>query len=98
MYTNIDPDDGIKAMKEVFDCSISLDQYVVDLLEITCSLKSNDFQFNGETYLQICGTAIGRDYASSFANIFMAKWEKEALNKCPLKPKIFLRYYVPGGT
>ena len=22
----------------------------------------------------------------------MAKWEKEALNKCPLKPKIFLRY------
>ena len=90
MYTNIDPDDGIKAVKEVFDCSIPLYQYVVELLEI--SLKSNDFQFNGETYLQICGTAMGRDYAPSFANIFMAKWEKEALDKCLLKPKVFLRY------
>jgi len=90
MYTNINVDEGVKAVREVLNCSISLNQFILELLEI--SLKTNDFQFNGDTYLQLCGTAMGRDYAPSFANIFMAKWEKDALAKCPLKPKIYLRY------
>ena len=52
-----------------FDRLISLYQYVVDL---KISLESNDFQFNGETYLQICGAAMGRKYTPSFA-IFYGK-------------------------
>ena len=90
MYTNICVDEGVQAVREVLDCSISLNSYILELLEL--NLKTNDFQFNGDTFLQLCGTAMGRDYAPSFANIFMAKWEKQALEKCPLKPKIYLRF------
>ena len=42
MYTNINPEDGVKAVREVFDCSIFLYEYVIQLLEI--SLKINAFQ------------------------------------------------------
>lgn len=90
MYTNINVDQGIQAVREALDSPLSLYKYVLELLEI--SLKTNDFQFNGDTFLQLCGTAMGRDYAPSVANIFMAKWECEALAKCPLKPKVYLRY------
>ena len=55
-------------------------------------LKNNDFMFNDEWYLQIGGTAMGKKFAPNYANIFMAQWESEALDKCPKKPQCFFRY------
>jgi len=37
------------------------DNQILRLLEIT--LRRNDFQFAGRTFLQLCRTAMGKDYA-----------------------------------
>jgi hypothetical protein len=93
MYTNINNEEGLNAVKKSFednpDPSRS-DEHILKLLEL--SLKNNDFTFNGETFLQVSGTAMGKKFAPSYANIFMANWETEALNKCYLKPSMYLRY------
>lgn len=47
-----------------------------------------DFLFNGEIYLQVHGTAMGKVYA----NLYMAGWEQEALTKCRFRPTIYLRF------
>ena len=92
MYTNIDIEDGIRAIKEKlgFEHNNKRTLAIIALLEL--SLKNNDFIFNNDIFLQTCGTAMGKDYAPNYSNIFMAKWEMSALEKCVLKPKLFLRY------
>ena len=93
MYTNIDNEGGLAAVKKAFISnpdSCRSDDHILQLLEL--SLKSNDFLFNNETYLQTSGTAMGKKFAPSYANIFMANWETEALNKSYLKPSLYLRY------
>ena len=93
MYTNIDHESGLAAVKNAFENNpdpLRPDQHILDLLEL--SLKKNDFQFNGETFLQIKGTAMGKKYAPSYANIFMAHFETQALKKCYLKPSVFFRF------
>ena len=62
MYTNIDHESGLAAVKKAFEDNIDPlrpDQHILDLLEL--SLKNNDFQFNGETFLQTKGTAMGKN-------------------------------------
>ena len=93
MYTNIDHDSGLAAIKKAFDTNPDPrrpDQHILDLLEL--SLKNNDFQFNRETFLQTKGTAMGKKYAPSYANIFMAQFETEAMKKCYLKPDFYKRF------
>ena len=93
MYTNIDHDSGLAAVKKAFEDNPDPkrpDQQILDLLEL--SLKNNDFQFNGETFLQIKGTAMGKKYAPSYANIFMAHFETEAMKKCYQKPTVYYRF------
>ena len=48
-------------------------------------LHNNVFEFDGKLYRQICGTAMGTPMAPTAANLFMAKFEKELLLKCPWK-------------
>ena len=43
------------------------------LLEL--SLLHNNFLFNDQWFLQTSGTAMGKKYTPSFANIFMANLE-----------------------
>ena len=93
MYTNIDHESGLTAVKKAFEENpdpTRPDQHILDLLEL--SLKNNDFQFNGETFLQIKGTAMGKKYAPSYANIFMAHFETEAMKKYSLKPTVYFRF------
>ena len=93
MYTNIDNEGGLDAVKKAFIKNpdpLRSDEHILELLEI--SLKNNDFIFNDEIYLQISGTAMGKKFAPSYANLFMANWETEALDKCYLKPSMYLRY------
>ena len=93
MYTNIDHESGLAAVKKAFEKNPDPrrpDQQILDLLEL--SLKNNDFQFNGETFLQTKGTAMGKKFAPSYANIFMAHFETEAMKKCYLKPTVYFRF------
>ena len=65
-------------------------ELLLKLLEI--SLTRNDFYFNGQYYLQIKGTAMGKRFAPSGANIFMAEWEEQVMFKVTYKPDIWFRY------
>ena len=56
-------------------------------------LQENSFQFNGKDYLQTHGTAMGTKMAVAFANIFMAKIEKEILRQSTTKP-IFCKRFI----
>lgn len=93
LYTNIDIKSGLETVKKIFQNNPNPDRpdgEILQLLEI--NLTKNDFLFNGEYFLQIKGTAMGKKFAPAYANIFMAYWEKEALAKCPKKPLHYLRY------
>lgn len=93
LYTNIPIPDGISCIKKIFQKYPDPkrpDQELLKLLEI--NLTRNDFIFNGEFFLQIKGTAMGKKFAPAYANIFMANWEAEALSKCPKQPDCYVRY------
>lgn len=93
LYTNIDIKSGLLAVEKIFlkyPDKKRPDEAILQLLEI--NLRRNDFEFNEEFFLQIKGTAMGKRFAPSYANIFMADWEEGALIKCPKKPRMFLRY------
>lgn len=90
MYTNIDHELGIQSVKDVFPHLNPPFDSIIELLELT--LKSNDFVFDGKCYLQVRGTAMGVDYAPHYSDIFMAKFEKDALDKCPFKPHTYFRF------
>lgn len=93
LYTNIDIAAGLQAVREIFQAYPDAerpDKEILELLEI--NLRRNDFEFDGDFYLQVKGTAMGKRFAPAYANIFMAKWEAEALEKCPRKPLHYLRY------
>ena len=93
LYTNIDSPSGLAAVADTFrkyPDPKRPDEELLKLLEI--NLTRNDFEFNSEYYLQIKGTAMGKRFAPSYANIFMAKWEEGVLEKCPIKPLNYMRY------
>ena len=60
------------------------------LLEL--GLKKNDFLFNGQWYLQTSGTAMGKKFAPSYANIYMAEFEQEVLEKATKLPLVYWRF------
>ena len=93
LYTNIDNKDGINAIKQLFSCNPDEkrpDKHILELLQL--SLENNDFMFNGDWYLQTWGTAMGKKFAPNYANIFLANWENEALNKSSKLPDCYFRY------
>lgn len=93
LYTNIETDMGLEAIRNCFKNNPDPNRPDQDLLEILqINLERNDFQFDEKWFLQIKGTAMGKRFSPSYANIYMAQWEREALATCPLQPQIFLRY------
>lgn len=55
-------------------------------------LTRSDFEFNQKFYLQISGCAMGRKYSPAYVDIYMAKWERTAFQKCSKLPLVYLRY------
>jgi len=91
LYTNIDTNLGLTAIKEALSQKPKLIHgHILKLLQLC--LEGNDFTFNGKNYLQIHGTAMGRTFAPKYADIVMAALEKQALNKCEKQPSLYLRY------
>ena len=66
--------------------------YAMHTKSLIRTYKKNSFQFNGKDYLQRLGTAMGTKMAVAFANIFMAKIEKEILGKSSFKPIFWKRF------
>ena len=64
-------------------------QSLCELLEAV--LTMNCFQFNGENYIQIGGTAMGTKVVPSLANIFMAAFEEKYVYTYHKPPVFFGR-------
>ncbi len=93
LYTNITNKITCLAIKDAFDRNPDPERPDLDILRLLLlSLKNNDFTFNGEWFHQVSGTAMGKKFAPSYANIFMARWEEIALEKCPKQPECYFRY------
>ena len=93
LYTNILHSDGIKACEEAWDERDIKDPPTQTLVKLlTLVLKCNNFEFNGQHYLQVQGTAMGTKMAPAYANIFMGRLEKQLLMSVTLRPFSWLRF------
>lgn len=93
LYTNMDIEHSLKVVREAFarhpDPNRPSDQ-ILQLLEI--ALRNNDFTFAGRIFLQICGTAMGKTFAPSLANLYLIDFDSQACNGFHVKPLHFYRY------
>ena len=74
LYTNIPQDEGLEAVREALEDRVKPEcptNFLIRMLDLV--LKYNIFEFNGELFLQLIGTAMGTRPAPSYANIFMAR-------------------------
>ena len=95
LYTNIPQEEGITTVCEAYEEFYEENppiptRYLREMLSLI--LQENSFQFNGKDYLQTHGTAMGTKMAVAFANIFMAKIEKEILRQSTTKPMFWKRF------
>ena len=93
LYTNIPNQEGIVAVADKLRSDPKkqgIAKYILDLLKLV--LHNMYFQFNGDHYIQIGGTAMGTALAPNYANLFMDKFETKALKGYPLKPLIWKRF------
>ena len=94
MYQAINPNnEGILAMADKLRSEPSntpIAQFILDLLKLV--LHSVNFEFNGEHYLQIGGTAMGTSLAPNNANIFMERFETRTQEAYHLKPLIWKHF------
>ncbi len=93
LYPNIPIDEGIKASKWMLNKHRKgmvnpSNESVIKLLKLV--LTCNNFEFNGEHYKQIKGTAMGTKVAPTFANIFMGKFEHDYVYTHPLYSKVLM--------
>ena len=93
LYPSILHDKGLEALKAALehrkDKSISADS-LMELARIV--LKNNFFELDGEFYLQLRGTAIGRKCAPSYTILSMAALEEKLLSQAPDRPWLWWRY------
>lgn len=93
LYTNMNLDRILETVKQAFIKHPQQDRpdsHILQLLEIT--LRGNDFEFNEEYFLQICGTAMGKTYAPSLADIYLEEFDDRATRGYPIKPLLFFRF------
>ena len=89
LYTNIPQREGITTVCHAYEEFHQGNppvptRFLSEMLSLI--LLENSFQFNETDYLQTHGTAMGTKMAVAFANIFMAKIEKEILRQSSIKP------------
>ena len=92
LYTNMDINRTLLVTREAMKIHPNPnrpDKLILDLLELT--LKNNDFTFNGEYFLQICGTAMGKNYAPGLADLYLAYLDDKAINY-KINPLFFFRF------
>lgn len=94
LYTNMDLNRTLEVVKETFQNNPDPkrpDEFLLKLLEIT--LKNNDFQFGDEHFVQILGTAMGKRYAPSLANLYLKYFDEKAKDGIfGIKPLLYFRF------
>ena len=95
LYTNIPHNQGIDACRHFVDTRIRnpstiSTETLCDLIRMI--LTMNNFTFNDKNYLQIHGTAMGTRMAPSYAKLFLAKFETDAISRAPYQPHTWWRY------
>lgn len=66
------------------------DSHIINFLEI--AMRGNDFEFNGNFYLQIMGKAMGKRFAPALANLYLLNLDEKAKNWFRIKPSLFFRF------
>ena len=90
LYPSIPIADCFARVKAGLRQSIPLHCFVLELLEV--QLKSNYFEFNSETFLQLRGIPMGKAWAPAVASIYLQQWEQNVLSRLPEKPLFYGRY------
>jgi hypothetical protein len=93
LYTNMKIDRILTVTKNALAqhcCNTRRDKYILDLLKIT--LENNDFTFNDECFLQICGTAMGKTYAPGLADLYLQEFDYRACNDFRINPLLYCRF------
>ena len=96
LYTNIPTDFGLKAAKKALQQSRGNPIYkpsnksLIQLLEQV--LKKNNFQFNGQNFLQIKGTAMGTKVAVGYANTTLGLFEDMHVYTYHTQPYLYKRF------
>ena len=88
LYTNTPQEEGINIVCKAYERFYK--HYLREILGLI--LNENLFQFNGESFLQKSGIAIGTKMAVSFANIFTAEIETKIIQQSDTKPREWKRY------
>ena len=94
LYTNIPHNDGIECIKKVLSQCVNStpeNSSLIKFLEFV--LKSNNFIFNQDNYLQINGTAMGIRLAPTYANLFMNSLEQTYIYSHDKCPRIWFRFF-----
>jgi len=82
LYKNIDIDEGLTVVQEEL---MKTDRVKPSPQTLTCLLekvlRSNNFTFNDEHFIQIKGTAMGTRVAPNFANVYMGRFEENFVYK-----------------
>ena len=100
LYTNINPhEEGVTTVCHAYedfygDKAPIPTKYLREMLYLI--LTENSFQFCGSNYLQTHGTAMGTKMAVAFANIFIARKEKQEseLHQTAFLEKVYRRYVL----
>jgi hypothetical protein len=96
LYTNIPNDEGIQAARETLNRTRPesglqpTNASLIKLLELV--LKRNNFQFNGQNFIQTGGTAMGTKLAPGYAINSMGKFEAKFVYTYKKQPLLFLRF------
>ena len=93
LYTNMQIDRILESIREVFQEFPDLsraNEAILSLMETT--LKNNDFEFNGQFCLQVCGIAMGRKYSPTAANIYLREFDHKAMREFEIKPHLYSRF------
>jgi hypothetical protein len=93
LYTNIDIKRSIDEVAEIFashptlSLSLSLSLFLLDT-----ALRFNDFEFAGQFFLQVSGTATGKRFTSNLANNYLIKFDKATVSDFIIKPQHYFRF------
>jgi hypothetical protein len=93
LYPNMIIDRSLEVVREAFEKTPDPnrpDTEVLKLLEI--SLRRNESVFADNFYRQVCGTAMGKRYAPSLADLYLIKLDHCAKYGFKIKPLIYFRY------
>jgi hypothetical protein len=93
LYTNMHIDLSLQCVREIFDVNPDPrrpDAAILRLLEVC--LRRNDFEFAGQYFLQIMGTAMGKSFAPNLANIYLLKFDEAIRTGFHINPLLFFRF------